>query len=110
MKVQRTVTKRDFMIREVQGDILLTKAQLLAHGVGPDDNFNQGLAHALREMWPSLYKDFRHFCHSGGAEEGGMWVWKGTAGPAIANLFTQQAPRQTGGHAGRATLESVNHA
>lgn len=32
------------MIRYVQGDILLSKAELLAHGVAPNDDFHQGLA------------------------------------------------------------------
>lgn len=37
------------MIHEVAGDILLTKAQAIAHGVAPNDPFDQGLARALRE-------------------------------------------------------------
>ena len=32
------------MIREVHGDILLSGAQAIAHGVSPNDNFAQGLA------------------------------------------------------------------
>jgi hypothetical protein len=47
------------MLREVAGDILLTKAEALAHGVAPNDNFANGLALALRERWPAMYKDFR---------------------------------------------------
>lgn len=38
------------MIHEVQGDILLTDAQAIAHGVSPNDHFDVGLARALREM------------------------------------------------------------
>ncbi|MEM7168043.1 MAG: hypothetical protein AAF581_21500 [Planctomycetota bacterium] len=37
------------MIHKVAGDVLLTKAQVIAHGVAPNDNFGQGLALALRE-------------------------------------------------------------
>ena len=48
------------MLKEVAGDILLTKAEALAHGVAPNDNFANGLALALRERWPAMYKDFRH--------------------------------------------------
>lgn len=33
-----------FMIHEVAGDILLTKAQAVAHGVAPNDHFDSGLA------------------------------------------------------------------
>ena len=43
------------MLKEVAGDILLTKAEALAHGVAPNDNFANGLALALRERWPASY-------------------------------------------------------
>ena len=32
------------MISEVSGDILLSKAQVIAHGIAPNDPFKQGLA------------------------------------------------------------------
>ena len=48
------------MIKEVTGDILLSKADLLAHGISAFDPFDSGLALALRERWPSLVKDYRH--------------------------------------------------
>lgn len=44
------------MIKEVTGDILLSKADLLAHGISAFDPFDSGLALALRERWPSLVK------------------------------------------------------
>lgn len=45
------------MIHEVTGDILLTKAQAIAHGVAPNDHFETGLALALRERWPEQLGD-----------------------------------------------------
>ena len=54
-------TESPFMLYEVTGDILLTRAQAIVHGVSPNDHFAQGLALALREQWPAMYKDFRHF-------------------------------------------------
>jgi O-acetyl-ADP-ribose deacetylase (regulator of RNase III) len=42
------------MITKVQGDILLSKAQAISHGVAPYDHFNQGLALALRERAPAM--------------------------------------------------------
>ncbi len=48
------------MIYEVSGDILLSEARAIAHGVAPNDNFANRLpALSLREHWPALYKDFR---------------------------------------------------
>jgi O-acetyl-ADP-ribose deacetylase (regulator of RNase III) len=37
------------MLKEVAGDILLTKAEALAHVVAPNDNFANGLALARRD-------------------------------------------------------------
>ena len=98
------------MIHEVEGDILLSKAQAIAHGVSPNDDFHQGLALALREQWPALYKDFRHFCQVSTPTAGTLWTWAGANGQRIVNLFTQEpAGRHHGSHPGRATLAHVNH-
>ncbi len=97
------------MIQEVEGDILLSKAQAIAHGVSPNDDFHQGLALALREQWPALYKDFRHFCQVSTPSPGTLWSWVCANAPRIVNLFTQEsAGRHHGSHPGRATLAHVN--
>lgn len=98
------------MIHEVTGDILLTKAQAMAHGVAPNDNFNQGLAYSLRENWPSLYKDFRHFSKKNHPKEGTLWSWPTTEGTYIFNLFTQEHARTENSNPGKATLSYVNNA
>lgn len=97
------------MIKEVIGDILLSKSDAIVHGVAPNDDFKQGLALTLRERWPSMYKDFRHFCYTTHPKTGDLWSWKGAGGPAIVNLFTQDPPPQSGGHAGKSSLEHVGH-
>ena len=66
------------MIHKVKGDILLSHAQVIAHGVAPNDHFDQGLALSLREQWPAMAKDFRHFCHTMQPKSGAVWVWSGT--------------------------------
>lgn len=97
------------MIREVSGDILLTKANAIAHGVAPNDAFATGLAHSLREQWPGMYKDFRHYCQTQHPKSGGAWIWSGPGGKRIVNLMTQEAAYGHGEKPGRATLENVNH-
>ncbi len=97
-------------IHEVAGDILKTRAQVIAHGVSPHDNFGQGLALSLREQWPAMYKDFRHHAQLGEQEPGGVWTWGGADGRRIVALFTQEPPNHKGGHGGRATLQHVGHA
>ena len=65
------------MLKEVEGDILLTKAEALAHGVAPNDNFANGSALALRERWPAMYKDFRHYSQTFTPKTGELWTWAG---------------------------------
>ncbi|MBP6217243.1 MAG: hypothetical protein KA436_01500 [Oligoflexales bacterium] len=97
------------MIKEVTGDILLSKAAAIAHGVAPNDDFKQGLALSLRENWPSMYKDFRHHYHTSHPKPGSIWSWKGPASPMIVNLFTQDPAPDHNTHPGKASLAHVNH-
>lgn len=98
------------MIIEVTGDILLSKAQVIAHGIAPNDDFGQGLAHALREQWPSLYKDFRHYCQTQHPKAGTLWAWMGSDSRLVVSLFTQEAAYDHGQKPGRATVSNVRHA
>lgn len=99
------------MLHDVQGDLLLTQAAVLAHGVAPNDPFSQGLALSLREHSPALYKDFRHYCQTYNPKPGELWTWVGADGKRIVNLFTQSAPEgHHGGKPGRASLTAVSHA
>jgi O-acetyl-ADP-ribose deacetylase (regulator of RNase III) len=98
------------MIHYVTGDLLLTSCSAIAHGVAPFDDFKQGLALSLREQWPSLYKDFRHYCQTQHPSSGGLWTWKGAGGPFVINLMTQEGPSNDKGRPGRASEPHVNHA
>lgn len=97
------------MIHELTGDLLLSEAHLIAHGVAPGDHLSTGLALALRERWPSMAKDFRHWCHLNHPKAGGVWRWSGP-GVNIACLLTQTPAEDEGGTPGRATTAQVNHA
>lgn len=100
------------MIHELTGDLLLSRADLIAHGVAPHDDFKNGLALAMREACPAMYKDFRHYCRQQTPKPGSVWLWQGRAGRhvRIAALFTQDPPAHDGGHPGRARTEHVNRA
>ncbi len=97
------------MIHEVSGDILLSSAAAIAHGVAPGDHFNQGLALALRERWPSISKDFRHWCHQSHPKPGDAWIWSGP-GARVICLLTQEESSTHGQVSGKAHTEHVNHA
>lgn len=98
------------MIQEVSGDILLSKAALIAHGVAPNDDHATGLAHALREHAPAMYKDFRHYCKTQHPKAGTLWAWSGADGRRIVALFTQEPAYHPGERRGKASLTHVNHA
>jgi O-acetyl-ADP-ribose deacetylase (regulator of RNase III) len=97
------------MITKLSGDILMSEAQAIAHGVAPQDHFNQGLALALRERFPAMAKDFRHYCHQQNPKAGHAWMW---AGPEkiIINLMTQEPAPNENTHPGKATAHHVGHA
>jgi len=96
------------MIKEVAGDILLSTAQAIGNGIAPHDHFKQGLALALRERWPGMYKDFRHYHQVTNPKPGELWVWGGPGGVRIVNLFTQEPAPNHDAHPGKATVENVN--
>ena len=98
------------MIQKVAGDITKSQAQAIAHGVAPNDDFHQGLALALREHAPALYKDFRHYSQSTHPKPGTVWAWTGADGQYVISLFTQEgAEGHHGGKPGKASVSNVRH-
>jgi len=97
------------MITRVNGDILLSEAHAIAHGVAPHDHFDQGLALALRERYPAMVKDFRHYCFQQNPKSGNAWLW---AGPekVVINLLTQEPAPNSKAHPGKASTKNINHA
>lgn len=98
------------MITEVSGDILLTHARAIAHGLAPDDHFEHGLALQLRERWPSLARDFRHWHHQAHPKAGEVWTWTAPDGTRVFNLLTQDEATHAKRDGVRPRLEHVNHA
>ena len=97
------------MIHEVEGDILLTGAQAIAHGVAPNDPMNQGLALSLHERYPAMHKDFHHWCHQQHPKPGEAWLWGGPENVRLVNLITQEGGYD-GQKPGKASTANVNHA
>ncbi len=96
------------MIKQVTGDILLSNAQAIAHGIAPNDHFNSGLALTLRQDWPALYKDFRHYLHTAHPKVGDLWVWTRADGRRVINLFTQEPAPSEHAHPGKASYHNLN--
>jgi O-acetyl-ADP-ribose deacetylase (regulator of RNase III) len=98
------------MLHYVSGDLLLSRARALAHGVAPDDHFDTSLALQLREQWPALAKDFRHYCHGHHPKPGELWVWPAANGVRIISLLTQEPAPSHNQKPDKATLANVGHA
>lgn len=98
------------MIHQVTGDILLSRAQVVAHGVAPNDPMKQGLALALHEKYPALHKDFHHWCSQQHPKPGSAWMWGGPGGVRVVNLLTQEGGYGAGARPGHATLKHVRDA
>jgi O-acetyl-ADP-ribose deacetylase (regulator of RNase III) len=98
------------MIYEVEGDILLSGADAIAHGVAANDPMNQGLAASLHKNYPAMHKDFHHWCNQQHPKIGSAWIWSGANGARIINLLTQEGGYEHGSRPGKASITSVNHA
>lgn len=98
------------MIYNVEGDILLTKAQVIVHGVAANDPMDQGLAQSLHTRYPAMHKDFHHWCHQKHPKAGEAWMWSGAGGVRIVNLLTQEGGYDQGTRPGKASTRNVNHA
>jgi hypothetical protein len=97
------------MFYEVSGDILLSRAAAIVHGVAPNDHMDTGLARSLREDWPAMYKDFRHHCHTSHPQTGSLWVWAGADGRRIVTLLTRLPAPSEHAHPGKARVQDINH-
>jgi O-acetyl-ADP-ribose deacetylase (regulator of RNase III) len=95
------------MIQEVSGDILLSGAQMIAHGIAPNDPMKQGLALSLHEKYPAMHKDFHHWCHQNRPKPGSAWMWGGPEGVRLVNLITQEGGYDLGSRPGKATVKYV---
>ena len=96
------------MIYEVQGDILLTGAQAIVHGIAANDPMNQGLAMSLHQNYPSMHKDFHHYCKTQRPKTGDAWAWGGAGNVRIVNLITQEGGYDHGSRPGKASVKFVN--
>ncbi len=97
------------MIHQVKGDILLSDAAAIAHGVAANDPMDQGLALSIHQRYPMMHKDYHHWCHQRHPKPGEAWMWGGVDGVRIVNLLTQQGGYDHGSHPGKAKLSDVRH-
>ena len=79
------------MIYEIEGDILLTRAQVIAHGVASKDPMTSGLARNLHHRYPAMVTAFNQWCQLESPAPGQIWHWGGLDKQQIVNLITRES-------------------
>lgn len=90
------------MVRYLEGDLMLSRAQVLAHGVNCRGSMGAGIAVAFKRRFPAMFQEYRRHCQKGILTPGGLFLWKEES-PWVLNLATQA-------HKGRAELPYVREA
>jgi O-acetyl-ADP-ribose deacetylase (regulator of RNase III) len=98
------------MIYKIEGDILLSKAQAIAHGVGINDPMGKGLALELHNKYPTMLTDFHRWCHQHNTKPGEAWLWTGPDNVRIVHLIIQESLETHDHLHGKATLNNIRHA
>lgn len=75
-------------VKYVRGDLFLSEAQTLAHGVNCRGRMGAGIAVEFRRRFPKMYKEYRQRCHHEELRPGDLLLWKEST-PWVLNLATQ---------------------
>lgn len=98
------------MIYEVQGDILMSRAEVIAQGVSVNDPMTSGLARKLQEKFPSMRDQFIEWCTDTNPEPGDIWLWGGNTKTQVLNLIVGEAVDPALGRASRPNKIAVHRA
>lgn len=81
------------MIHYVSGDLFLSAAQTLAHGVNCQGVMGAGIARTFKNRDRDMYTEYRLLCKRGELRPGGLMLWRRDE-PWILNLATQDEVRR----------------
>ncbi len=76
------------MLYEVEGDLTLSRAQVIAHGVAVGDPMVRGVARKLHRKFPAMVEAYNDWCEEQSPEPGKIWLWSEPGRVSIANLIT----------------------
>jgi len=98
------------MIYEVEGDLMLSRANLIVQGVASGDPMTRGLARKLGQRFPAMVAEFHSWCEEEKPEPGQIWLWGEPGKTQILNLITHEGDPETPSRIGRPNKISVNKA
>ena len=96
------------MLYEVEGDILLTRAQVIAQGVATYDPMNRGLSKKLHERYPVMVTAFNEWCDMSNPELGALWLWGDPDKLLVLNMVTHEGDIDDPTRTGRASKIAVH--
>jgi O-acetyl-ADP-ribose deacetylase (regulator of RNase III) len=96
------------MIYEVEGDIMLSRAQVIAQGVATGDPMNRGLGRRLHERFPVMVEEFRQWCEAEQAQPGQLWMWGKPGQLQIVNMITHTGDDENLARVGRPDKIALN--
>lgn len=79
------------MVKIVDGNLMCSKTDIIAHQVNCRGAFNSGVAREIREFDPTVYADYREYCVGKTPNKllGTVKYFKSNSGRIYANLFAQ---------------------
>lgn len=93
------------MIEVINGDLLKTDADIIAHQVNNKGVMGSGVAKQIRAKYPEAYLLYRRFFGHGAM--GNCQIVKTYDGKEVANLFGQDTYGRTGTHTNYAALRKA---
>lgn len=64
--------------------------QHIALEVSKDEHYRSPYLKSLKENWPSLARDYRHYCHVTNPQLGDVWTWTSPEGQKFFHLVLDE--------------------
>lgn len=79
-------------MRIVKGDLFLSGAPAIGHGVNCRGVMGAGIAKVFRAEYPEMYQKYKSLCERGLLTPGNTWPWQDASGLVIYNMASQDEP------------------
>lgn len=65
----------------------MSTKNIIAIEVSQDEHYKTQFLKSLKEDWPALAKDFRHYCHQENPKTGDVWLWTSPDGVKYVHMI-----------------------
>lgn len=67
------------------------KPNHIAIEVSQDEHYRSPMLKQIKENWPSLAKDYRHYCHVCHPKQGDIWIWASPEGQKFVHFIIEDS-------------------